>query len=820
MIRTLVPVLLVLLAGAPSSASQELGSTDPRAERIRFRRATEVSLPNPTAAAWGPDGRLYVASLDGRVTALGFAADWSLTESTTYAGISALPNHEVLGVAFDPYAPGTVLYIAHGDLFGDDVTPPGDPSPYTGAVSKLGPPLFDTPLPVVTGLPTSHTFHGVDAIQFDNDGDLLIGVGGNTNAGVRSAPMGALPESPLSGAILRARLSEPSFQGAVTYVETLGGLPSDDQLFGDLVDVNGSVGVDVFASGLRNPFGLAFSTRGRLYATDSGTQAGLGRVSTGPQSSGPSFTEGDELLLVERGNYYGHPNRNRGRSDSRQNLYRPSSAGGSLPETFTQTIASLSRGAFGVVEYRSDAFDGRLRGDLVVKRHLGGLQRVRLSADGRRSLGVARLSGPSSAVGLVAGVGGALIELDLPGNLVRVLVPRARGRGLAIHDITPWRAPATGGRTFVLGGTGFGTLADTQVTLGGTPATLLEVSPNRIVGRVPARANPTTELLDVTVTVGGDSALHAAGFRYLLGRGLEPARWEPLSDAPVALGEVATGIVDGVLYVVGEGGPETLAFDLLAETWLPSGAARPFLGHHHAAEGLGGKLYLIGGLEGGSEGKLQIYDPGSDAWSLGADLPWAGGSVSSAVIDGRIYAASGIVSTWTVNNLAVYAPELDAWTPLAPIPSGRNHAAAGTDGEQLYIFGGRRGGNFTANGYDQVLVYDPAANAWDWSDAPGSALVPLPEARGGTGRAVFVDGEFYVFGGETKDDPDADPATRVYDRVDVYDPVAHSWRSETPMRTPRHGTQPIVFQSQILIPCGGTVTGWSFETVLDRFVLP
>ena len=88
------------------------------------------------------------------------------------------------------------------------------------------------------------------------------------------------------------------------------------------------------------------------------------------------------------------------------------------------------------------------------------------------------------------------------------------------------------------------------------------------------------------------------------------------------------------------------------------------------------------------------------------------------------------------------------------------------------------------------------------------------------GRAVFLEGEFYVFGGETLDDPLADPVTRVYDRVDVYDPALHTWRTAAPMSTPRHGIQPVVFQGEVLVPCGGTVSGWSFSNVLDRYLLP
>lgn len=40
---------------------------------------------------------------------------------------------------------------------------------------------------IITGLPVSDHDHGVNGIEFDNDGNMYIQVGGNTNAGVLNA---------------------------------------------------------------------------------------------------------------------------------------------------------------------------------------------------------------------------------------------------------------------------------------------------------------------------------------------------------------------------------------------------------------------------------------------------------------------------------------------------------------------------------------------------------------------------------------------------------------------------------------------------------
>ena len=296
--------------------------------------------------------------------------------------------------------------------------------------------------------------------------------------------------------------------------------------------------------------------------------------------------------------------------------------------------------------------------------------------------------------------------------------------------------------------------------------------------------------------------------------------WDAAPAMAVALGEVAGGIIGNRLYLVGEGSAATLAYDLATGRWSNDTALarRPYRGNHHAAEVVNGKLYLFGGLGGSSEGKVQIYDPTANRWSVGAPMPFAAGSSSSAVIGGKVYVAGGIIGSSTTGRVARYDPSANTWTELAPMPAGRNHAAAATDGRKLFVFGGRGPGsgnsNTVANGFDTVQVYDPATNRWSSSAAPGATLRPLPQARGGAGKTVYSNGEFYVIGGETFDGPGA-TAAGVYHRVDVYSPATNTWRPGPPMPTARHGIFPLLFAGRIYVAGGGTRAGASTSAVLE-----
>jgi hypothetical protein len=118
-----------------------------------------------------------------------------------------------------------------------------------------------------------------------------------------------------------------------------------------------------------------------------------------------------------------------------------------------------------------------------------------------------------------------------------------------------------------------------------------------------------------------------------------------------------------------------------------------------------------------------------------------------------------------------------------------------------------------------VQVYNPATNRWDSSANAGSTLRPLPQARGGMGKAVYYGGEFYVFGGETASGAGA-TSDGVYRRVDVYKPGANTWRLEQPMLTARHGIFPLLHGRKVYVAGGGVRAGASSSSILEVLYLP
>jgi glucose/arabinose dehydrogenase len=302
-------------------------------------------ISSPTSLAIGPDARLYVSQLDGRIVAL-------TLDGPRVTGVEEITSRDelgdVLGIAFNPLDPPDPVTLYASDSFVFQENAP----PFGGKIARLRGPDF-TVEHIITGLPTTDLEHSTNGLAFDDEGRLYIAQAGTTNAGVPGANL-TRPETPLSSAILVADISAPGFHGAITY-DTADPLHTTNRNGGD---------VRVFASGFRNAYDLVLHSNGRVYATDNGPNLQEGVLSQDCSTDGQDAWGPDELNLVTEGAHYGHPNRNRGRSDPRQCAY---SSPDTPVEGVTAPIATLgySSSANGMAEYTSNAFGGRLRGDLI-----------------------------------------------------------------------------------------------------------------------------------------------------------------------------------------------------------------------------------------------------------------------------------------------------------------------------------------------------------------------------------------------------------------------------------------------------------------------
>jgi len=234
---------------------------------------------------------------------------------------------------------------------------------------------------------------------------------------------------------------------------------------------------------------------------------------------------------------------------------------------------------------------------------------------------------------------------------------------------------------------------------------------------------------------------------------------------------------------------------LVASTFsgsVPSRAASPSFGwttptslpapRSSAAVAVGhdGNIYVFGGTNGETEdyNSVFIYHPRSNAWSMGATMPFAvEGNAAVTLPDGRIMVMGGgtgchnTQQCTTYKTVEVYDPKLHSWCLLAPMRTShyRFPAVLGPDG-RVYAIGGWDGREAKAT----VEAYNIRANTW-------TTVTSLPQAEESAAAVVIrhriavvggFDGSFAASGGGT-----------FYNNLFVYD--GKTWESGSPMPTPR-----------------------------------
>lgn len=479
--------------------------------RIAFEK---VALSNATGTQYsgltiGPDGKLYAATSTGVIHRFTINPDGTLgvpqvitTVQTNNAG-----NRFITGIVFDPSstASNLVLFISHNYSALENAPD------WTGKISRLSGADLGTYQDYVTGLPRSVRDHLTNQMAFGPDGKLYISQGSMSAMGAPDNAWGLRAEHLLSGAVLKldtaavaARIA--AGQGALNVQTEATANPYNP--------FAANAPLKIYATGVRNAYDLVWHSNGHLYAPTNGSAAGgatpgyaggtfngtrIDSDVNGPFSS-PAIpgignvkqTEDDFLHDVVEGGYYGHPNPLRG--EFVQDGGNPTA--GVDFEEFTQYPVGTQpdrnyRGAAfvfgknyspnGVIEYKSDAFGGLLKGKLLVVRYSGGDDIVAIDVNGDGSVG-----GLQSGL---TGLGGLVDPLDLvadnaSGNIyvseygaskITLLRPTSAGGHATVSKPTLYFNDVRGGansptQTITIKNTGSGDLSITSLTLTGTNA--------------------------------------------------------------------------------------------------------------------------------------------------------------------------------------------------------------------------------------------------------------------------------------------------------------------------------------------------------------
>lgn len=514
-------------------------------------------IGQPSSIAMGPDGHLYMGTRSGVLHVLVYNADTLEAKSHCHSDIIKDPeflnikgdpfSREILGVTFNPTDTASIRpYVSTSSLYWFNKYKKVDNPSFwrNGAVDRLivskNPASFGIGAEnaiclkydkrIVSYLPVSNHDHSVNSLIFTQDGDLLITVGGLTNAGLPGYKLGATWEAQLSASILIAETSKGgAFNGKIEYTDP------DVHYLAKMKTGSKAADVGFYATGVRNLFGVTMTAKGEIFGVDQGPNSCFGDASIScedfnatraeaweddflnevdvrgkqnvfPKQCKQSPGRRDKLLRIVKGKFYGHPNMQRSNKECAwiDPFFDKTGDGKNPPSNYKSPIQVLPTGGItGIVQYRSTHFCGKMAGRLVLSKYVGRpTYQVELGAKDKLITSAEQISN----------VGGIAIVEDHLGNLImpvysekkfNVLRPVFKvSSSITAFGAAPLRHPK-GGKSFLfVGGSNFA--KGVKVYVGSLACTNVRVlTKSQLKCRVPARPSGRSRTVDVSVVYEG-----------------------------------------------------------------------------------------------------------------------------------------------------------------------------------------------------------------------------------------------------------------------------------------------------------------------------
>ena len=297
--------------------------------------------------------------------------------------------------------------------------------------------------------------------------------------------------------------------------------------------------------------------------------------------------------------------------------------------------------------------------------------------------------------------------------------------------------------------------------------------------------------------------------------------WQPAPDLPVAIQEIYPAVFLDRIFVGGGFvpsksesfyglGPTRKIFILNpAEQFWEKAPDLPESRHHLGMTSNIHYVYAIGGFSGPKEDAWQpqrsVYrlDSRKSRWMSASSLPIPLAESVYASVGKSIHVIGGKTrkrgEKQNIDTNAHYVLVNNAyWRKAKPAPTARASAAGAVIGNNIYVIGGRTGGENRQN-LNTVEVYDTQTETWQ-------TRAPLPIAAAGLAAAV-IDGKIIVSGGEAFSNTGNWQDGKVFNSVFLYDPNIDEWQELEPLPTPRHGHGKVSLNGEVYVLGGAAKIG-------------
>lgn len=289
----------------------------------------------------------------------------------------------------------------------------------------------------------------------------------------------------------------------------------------------------------------------------------------------------------------------------------------------------------------------------------------------------------------------------------------------------------------------------------------------------------------------------------------QSGQWIPMPSLSIARSHCPTTTYKGKLYGFGGGGPNfkslnsVIIFDPSTNTW-DTGTNMPTLRSGSIAVTVGDSIYIIGGGFKQPNGTFkflrttEIYHPKTDSWESGPDMIMPHDYPAGTLLGDYIYILGGHHPDATKSGPKTdpgfeFCERLNlktgAWEEIAPLPTPRFALDAVTVDNKILTMGGVAFTPDGFNNFDHTEVYDPVTGQWSKGE------VTLPWTAAGLGACMHAE-HLFIFGGYSGDG--------ICDHAACYDTAQRQWHILPPMPAPLAAMGVAVIKNNIYL-----LGGWA-----------
>lgn len=275
--------------------------------------------------------------------------------------------------------------------------------------------------------------------------------------------------------------------------------------------------------------------------------------------------------------------------------------------------------------------------------------------------------------------------------------------------------------------------------------------------------------------------------------------WTTKEPMPTARSGLGVAVVNGKIYAIGGWNGGCLSvneeYNPVTNTWVlkkPMPTARERFGIVVYQN----KIYVIGGATAnGFTAANEIYDPATDTWETKTPMPkGARAELTASVVNGKIYAIGGyFLGVYLIpsNLTEAYDPETDVWTTQASMPTAVYGCTSAVVNNKIYVIENSYSGE--AQNLHLNQIFDTETDTWSYGQ-------PLPvraaEAVAAATTGVYAPKRIYVIGGGD---------VFSYSLIQIYNAETDSWSNGTSMSIPRQSLGVAVLNDTLYAIGGYTV---------------